>query len=77
MMKPEELRAYRKLLGMSRVEFGKAIGYNSHYIYLLETGRNDISEQTERKIRKYLNSERETFTNVIISASDVLRRHVT
>ena len=72
MMQPEELRAYRKLLGMSRVEFGEAIGYNSHYIYLLETGRNDISEQTERKIRIYLDSEREVFFRIIIKNNFLL-----
>ncbi|MCM3093829.1 MULTISPECIES: helix-turn-helix domain-containing protein [unclassified Cytobacillus] len=73
MMKPEGLKAYRKLLGMSRKEFGLKVGYNEHYIYLLETGRNEITEKTDRQIRKYLDAERESFTEIILTASDALR----
>jgi transcriptional regulator with XRE-family HTH domain len=77
MMKPEQLKTYRQLMGMSRREFGQKVGYNEHYIYLLESGRNVITEQTERQIRKYLDAEREMFTEVILKASDALRGYAT
>ena len=73
MMKPEDLKAYRKLLGMSRKDFAKKVDYSEHYIYLLETGKNAITEKTERQIRKFLDAERESFTEIILTASDVIR----
>lgn len=72
-MKPEELRMYRNVVGLSRKEFSFIVGYDQHYLYLLETGRNPISVKTEQQIKIRLANERKGYEDVLRKITDILR----
>ena len=50
-MKPEELKAIRKLTGLSREIFARYLGCSQASIYLWETGKQQIRPLTAAGIR--------------------------
>lgn len=72
-MKPEELRTLRNVLGLSRDEFSKLVGYDSHYIYLLETGRNPITFKTERQIKNRVRLRNDDYLSIISTVTNNIR----
>ena len=60
-MKPEELKAIRKLAGLSREKFAAHLGCSASSIYLWETGKQQINRLTGAGIRTLAKKLRNQF----------------